>query len=171
MSYSPGKWNDIILPVTGLGNGVVVPAMTNVIGNVSTYGFATGDFFYGAFEIPHNYKEGSDLDVHIHWAPSSTNTGDCVWAFEYTIANKNGTFGATAILAATQAGSGTALKHQYLEFSPTITGTSIKVGAIIMYRLLRNAVGDTFTGTALGCSLGIHYQCDSIGSNAETTKN
>jgi hypothetical protein len=27
------------------------------------------------FEIPHTYREGSDLEVHLHWAPSSTNTG------------------------------------------------------------------------------------------------
>lgn len=171
MSHLFAKWKDLILPVTGMGVGGTIPAMTAVTGNINTYGFQTGDYLYGAFEIQHDYLEGSDLYVHIHWAPTTTNTGNCIFEFEYTLANVNATLPGSTTISETQAGSGVALRHQLAEFTTVISGVGRKIGDIVAFRIYRTAAGNTFTGLALMFSLGIHYQMDVTGSNQRTSKN
>lgn len=171
MSYLAGKWKDLIIPGAALGAGGAAPALTVLQGNAQVYGFATSEFVYGQFEIQHDYQEGTDITVHVHWAPSSTNAGNVVWDFEYTVANVNGVFPATQTLSVTQAGAGVASTHQLASMSAVLPGTGRKIGDIIAFRLLRNATGNTFTGTALLLSIGAHYQCDSLGSNQIASKN
>jgi hypothetical protein len=110
--------------------------------------------------------------VHIHWSPSSTNTGNALFNFEYSRANKTtGTFGTSTVLSATQAGSGTINKHQYLTLG-TISGTGAKIGDIIVFAFSRlgSDASDTFTGNCFVHSVGIHYQCDTIGSRTVNDK-
>jgi hypothetical protein len=170
--YTDGIWKDFILLVSGLGQGVTVPSLTTVVGNVQTYLFQTGDMLWGAFEIQHDYKEGTDLYAHVHWAPDSTNTGNAVFLFEYTVANINGNFlSPSVVITATQAASGVINRHQKVDFSPVISGSGRKIGDIISFRLFRTTTGNTFTGNCLMFSVGVHYECDSLGSNQINSKN
>lgn len=171
MSYIDGKWKDLIVPIVGLAGGAQAPTATTITGNINGLGFATGDNVYGAFEIQHDYKEGTDLYVHVHWSPNSTNNGNVVFDFEYTVAGFNATFPAATTISATQASGGVTNAHKLAAISTTISGTGRKIGDIICFRLLRNATGNTYTGTAIVHSIGIHYECDSLGSNEISTKN
>jgi hypothetical protein len=164
-------WDDIIVPASNLRGGVSVPNFSVFQNGVYQLLFINtqSDEVYGSFEIPHDYKEGTDLQPHIHWSPNSTNTGNCVWDFEYTIVNANGTFGATTTTTITQAGSGTINKHQLANTAAVISGSGIKVGAICVFRLAR-PTGDAFTGDAFLHSVGVHYQIDTMGSRQITTK-
>jgi len=170
MSHIKGKWKDLIVPAVGLGPGGTVPSMGTVVGNIRTYEFQTGDLLYGAFEIQHDYQENTDMYVHVHWAPTNTNTGNIVFDFEYTKANWAATFPASTTISVTEAAPGIALTHMVTEFPTTISGT-IKIGEIIAFRLLRQATGNTFTGNALMFSIGIHYRIDITGSNLRMLKN
>lgn len=120
---------------------------------------------HGTLEIQHDYKDGSNLEVHIHWSPSTTNTGNCRWGFEYTVANMNATFPATTTTYAVQAGSGTVNQHQYLTVV-TITGTGLTAGANIAFRIFRDGTNaaDTFTGNAFLHKIAFHYEADKLGS-------
>lgn len=120
---------------------------------------------HGTLEIQHDYKNGSNLEVHIHWSPSTTNTGNCRWGFEYTVANMNATFPATTTTYAVQAGSGTVNQHQYLTVV-TITGTGLTAGANIAFRIFRDGTNaaDTFTGNAFLHKIAFHYEADKLGS-------
>lgn len=52
-----------------------------------------------------------------------------------------------------------------------ISGATIKIGDIIAFRFYRQNGGtDTFTGNVFVHSVGIHYECDTIGSRNTTTK-
>lgn len=168
MSHKTGQWKDLILPVTALTGGTL-PTFGVFSGDLRTYEFQTGDVLHGSFEIQHDYIEGSELYVHVHWAPSTTNTGNCIFLFDYSIASVGTAFPVQAQLSATQAGGGVALQHQLATFTPTISG-AIKIGNIIAFRLVRTATGNTFTGNAFVFSIGVHYKCDALGSNQMLTK-
>jgi hypothetical protein len=173
---NPTQWNDIIMSAVNLRTGNTPPTFAAFQNGVYGYEFinAQSDELHGAFELQHGYKEGTNLDVHVHWSPTNTNTGNCVWNFEYTIANVAGTFGATTTLVTAggaDLGSGVINSHIYHDIG-TISGTvpaTIHIGAICAFRVSRPA-GDAFTGDAFLHSIGIHYQCDTIGSANETSK-
>jgi hypothetical protein len=165
------KWKDLILPITSVGPGGSNPAATTLLGNVQVYGFQTGDLIQGSFEIQHDYIEGTDLNVHVHWAPSTSNTGAVVFNFEYTVANVGAVYPATTILNQPFTPSGVQAQHQLSAFTTTIPGTGRKIGDVVCFRFLRNATGNAFTGLALVTSIGVHYQCDCLGSNQIVSKN
>lgn len=125
---------------------------------------ATTDL-HGSFEILHNYLDGSSFELHIHWSPSTTNTGNCYWGIDYSISNMLAVWPAptTALVAA--AASGVVGTHQYTTMA-AITGTGLTKGATIDFRIYRlgNNVLDTFTGSAFLHNVGLHYI---IGSNGD----
>lgn len=120
---------------------------------------------HGTLEFQHDYKEGSNVEVHIHWSPSTTNTGNCRWGFEYTLAGMNGTYGATTTVYATQAGSGVVNKHQYLTLA-SLSGSGITIGTVIAFRIFRDGANgaDTFTGNAFLHRIAFHYESDRLGT-------
>ena len=80
-----------------------------------------------------------------------------------------GTFGPAAQKTLTAAGSGVALQHQYSTGNTAIDGDDIKIGDVIVFALSRPA-GDAFTGDAFLHSIGLHYECDTLGSRARSQK-
>jgi hypothetical protein len=165
-------YDDIIIQASNLRtSGTTPPTFTVFQDSIYAVQFtnAQTDIVYGSFEIPHTYKEGTDLEVHLHWSPDSTNTGNVVFNFAYTIANMAGTFGAEATKTFTQAGSGTINKHQYISNNTNISGGSIGIGTIVVFALSR-PTGDAFTGNAFLHSIGVHYQIDTMGSRQPSTK-
>jgi hypothetical protein len=165
-------YDDIIISASNLRGGVTAPAFAEFIAPVWALKFINGqtDTVYGSFEIPHTYKEGTALEVHVHWSPSSTNTEDCVWKFNAVVENMGsaGAFGAIPEMTATDAGGGVAFTHQYASFG-TIAGTGRRIGDIIAFELTRPA-GDGFTGDAFLHSIGVHFQVDTMGSRQISSK-
>lgn len=165
-------YDDIIISASNLRPGASAPEFAVFISPVYAMKFVAGntDIAYGAFEIPHDYKEGTALEVHVHWSPSSADTGDCVFKFNAVVENMGsaGAFGAIAEMTATDAGGGVAKTHQYASFG-TIAGANRKIGDIIAFELKRPNT-DSFTGDAFLLSIGIHYQIDTIGSRSISAK-
>lgn len=174
---SPTAWEDIRVPLsrartTGAGN----PGYDTFKDGTLAFAFdkASDESVYLDIQIPHNYKLGTTMDAHIHWAPLDTNAGGVVWCLEYTIQDVGGTFGSTTTDCARQVGSGTAFKHQIIDIE-AITGTTA-VSAILEGRLFRDADSSQGKGTddydndAFGLSFDLHYQIDSLGSRQELVK-
>ena len=87
MSLSKGGVNDPnLVQVKDNGSGST---------GVYTYQFDnnTEEELFFAAQIPHAWKEGSNIYPHVHWYPTNTDTGNVIWGLEYTWANVNGTFG------------------------------------------------------------------------------
>jgi hypothetical protein len=166
-------YDDIIISAMNLRGGGTPPNYVQFQDSIYGTSFVDNatDIVYGSFEIPHTYKEGSDLEVHLHWSPSSVNTGRCDWVMKYTWANMNGVFGAEETLTFQQEGSGVINKSQYVSANVLIDGTSkdIKIGAIFAFALSR-PTGDAFTGDAFLHSVGVHYQVDTMGSRQMSVK-
>jgi len=123
-------------------------------------------------QMPHSWKEGSDVTPHIHWWPTSTNTGDVYWRLEYKWTNINGTdAGAFTTVNIQDAGDGTNLKHQVASFG-TISGAGKTISSMLIMKVSRigGDVLDTYTADALFREFDIHYEMDTLGSRAILTK-
>lgn len=164
-------YSDLIISAANLRVGNSPPSFVAFQDSIYATSFINGntDIVYGSFEIQHDYKEGTALEVHLHWSPSSTNTGNCVWSMKYSKAGMAGTFGAEESLTFTQAGSGTVNKHQYVSGNVLISGTGLTIGTVILFALSRPS-GDAFTGDAFLHSVGVHYQIDTMGSRTISAK-
>lgn len=131
----------------------------------SRFDNAATNSVHGTIELQHDYVDGTDLELHLHWSPTTTNTGDCKWGVEYTFANMDATFPTTTTVTAVQAGSGTVNKHQYLTIA-TLSGIGLTKGAVMAFRLYRDGThaSDTFTGNAFLHRVALHYAVNKLGS-------
>lgn len=139
---------------------------------IDTYAFSVGDQVDGSFEIQHDYKEGTDITFHIHWqgivAPAG-GTDNVKWQLIYTIA-RSGVALAPASTITKQAAFTTQYAFNITSFD-AITGTNIKIGDQLLFRLDRIAAdSDEYGGAALVATVGMHYQVDTLGSSTITTK-
>jgi len=174
--YSDTFWDDLRVPLTGIsgpGSSGTAPGFDVFLGAVRAYAFdpTTDEELLFTSQLPHKWKEGTSIVPHIHWSPEDTNTGNVVWSLEYTKASINGTFGATTTISVTDAGDGTAYKHQVADFA-AISMTGETISTILVCRLFRDADNgsDTYTGDAFGHEIDFHYEIDQPGSVDETTK-
>ncbi len=141
---------------------------------VYTYMFADNaeeQVFFSVL-IPHGYKLGSNLHLHVHWSPQTTDTGQVDWFLEYTISNLDGTFGDTAIVIMSATGDGIINKQQLAEHITSIDGSGLQLAAMLICRLYRDggAGNDDFTGDAALLEFDIHFEQDTIASHEEYVK-
>lgn len=189
-------WDDLRVPLTrGLTGATNPPTFAQFKDNgdssvgVYLYSFAdesvagNEEQLWFEAQLPHGYKEGSDICAHIHWTPAvSGGVNQFVkWGLEYTWQSINGTFGNTTIItsdasaAATATSSGdttlTAGKH-YLTEIGTISGTGQTISSMLCCRLFRNSshATDDLAQAAFGFEIDFHYRIDALGSLEETTK-
>ena len=131
-------------------------------------------------QLPHNYKEGSDLEGHLHWTPcdrgNEENGATVGWKADYSWANRVTAFAASATIDLSDACSGTDDLHEKTA-SVTITGTGKEISSMLLIRLYRSDTGadDTWAGTSNAQSpaileLDFHFEIDSLGSDLERSK-
>lgn len=138
---------------------------------VETLAFNTGEGISGAFEMQHDYKEGSNFQFHVHWQgiAAPTGTDKVQWQLEYTVAQNGTTLNApTTIVIETD------FDTQY-EFTrsdfPVINGAGIGIGDQFLFKLSRIAATiDEYGGDALMATCGIHYEVDMVGSRTLESK-
>lgn len=116
-------------------------------------------------QMPHTWAEGEDIEPHVHWMPTNTNTGDVLWQMEYKWTNigdvEAGTFTSVDVV---DAGRGTAYTHQLASFGE-ISGAGKTASSILSIRLSRvgGDVKDTYNADALLKEFDIHYPINSFG--------
>jgi hypothetical protein len=170
-------YNDIIIPSAGLGAAASAPDQEplgdgTLIRAYAFNGAATMEQLYGQFEIPHDYRTGSTLEVHVHWSPTTTNTGNVLWNFEYISAQMGGGY-LTGLTILSYSGStdGNQWMHKYTSLGE-INDSNMYIGAIIAFRLYRDPTIDidTYPDDASLLSIGVHYEADTLGSRQRAIK-
>lgn len=187
-------WNDLppIQFIVRNPSAAAVPTRTVLItpsggDAIYAYTFAytggTGDYVEGSYEILHETKNGSVLDIHLHGATQGTDNAVryAKYRCSYTIANLNFAlnnepsteqqFTATSsgvleaeltIPANTPAGT-----HFYLDLG-MINLDWVKFGAMFVYTFKRIAASSTAPTNDPYCfNLGVHVQQDKDGSADE----
>lgn len=167
-------WNDINFSASNLKPGSSSPAWQAITGGLFGYVFedAKVQELHGCEEILHGYRAGTDIIPHIHWAPTTTNTGTVRFGLEYAWVNFNENATGTTTIYAASAAPGTIGSHRIIAF-PAIPGAGKKHGSYFCMRLFRDGTNaaDTFTGGAFVPQFGLHYQIDAHGSAEIATKN
>ena len=131
---------------------------------------------YFTCQLPHSYKEGSDIHVHCHWTPKDRGVAEDIktvaWKMDYSWANIDGTFGASATADMTDTCTGTNHKHKMTP-SATLTGTSKNISSMLVCKIYRDS-GDTWVGTTANgpalLELDFHFEADSFGSKTVLAK-
>jgi hypothetical protein len=147
---------------------------------IYTVGFAVGEEGSGVIEIPHDYKEGTDIVFHIHWGANDAPAGgtdNVKWQLTYSIARGSNTFPDSITPAAVEVAYTTQYQYLFTDLA-TITGSTggvdggnIKIGDQFHFTVKRIAASaDEFGGEALMGTLGFHYQKDTLGSRSISAK-
>jgi hypothetical protein len=151
-------------------------------GGVSTYlwQFAKNNIASFTVQIPHGYKVGEDIYVHIHWTPGSRGNeenGNTVgWKIDYSWANIGDNFGTMVTVDLSDACDGTDHKHQMTP-DVAIIGSSKGISSMLLCNIKRTDTGsdDTWSGTTSGelpmlLEIDFHFPIDMIGSRQRTSK-
>ncbi len=151
------------------------PAFENFADGLFAFAFeatnADDESLHFVAQLPHAYKEGTNIVPHVHWMPSSTNAGDVVWELEYIWVNVNGTTPGSTSVTVTDAGDGVALKQQKAIFA-ALDGTGKTISSVLTGRLTRltSHIDDDFTGIAYGLEIDFHFEMNTIGSRQPLVK-
>lgn len=171
------RWEDLnVAPFsTSLGPNVRPPSVVKFKDNGAG---STGSYLYGfdetkeqevffSVQLPHAWKEGSDLRPHVHFTTPTQTATTITWGLEYTWQNiGSGAYGNTSILTNAVA-CPIAYTHTIGSLG-TISGVGKKISSILICRLFRATGG--YVGDALLLSVDFHIQLDTIGSTNETSK-
>lgn len=182
MSGTATVWDDLVLPL----DAAKVPASNapdweSFVGNLNKYAYQVNDFQEFTTELLHGYKTGSTFEFHIHGALNATlATGDETVKFEieYSIADMDAVDSLGDVFPATTTinqeitiPDGTVdLTNIYISIGTDSTA-GFAIGATIVGRIRRIASSGTeLVGDMFVTQVGIHYEIDTIGSRAITTK-
>jgi hypothetical protein len=168
-------WNDISAGLDA--SRVTGTTQTVMVGNIRELVFSNNDTAdFPSVELLHGYKEGTNFEFHLHIATRGTNASayHVRYTLEYSLAPVNGVFGATTTLdvETTIAGGTTALTHKKIDLG-AVVGAGLTIGTQVKYVLKKIASASSDAPAANNpfvLQVGLHYQVDTVGSRAETTK-
>jgi len=176
-------WNDFVVPVQ-VASRSTVPG-TTAPNELAYKGGVVYEFIDGAdrtcyftIQLPHTYKEGTDIVFHIHWSIDTSGAGagaeNVEWDYSYSASSPTSDHSESwpAPTTGTQTvdvQSVTADDH-VLSNIVTITGTNFKISEVIIMSLTRTGSTDSYGGHALLVSADVHHEIDTVGSRQITTK-
>lgn len=105
-----GEWDDLTVPLSGVSqpsDALTAPVMMKIMdsiggagtGGVWGWGFVNtreDDLLFSA-QLPHSYRQGSDMLFHVHWTMVTATTGTVRWGLEYAWSNIDGSFKITKL--------------------------------------------------------------------------
>lgn len=167
-------WNDINKSLLPLSTGANVPPIIAVNGaaylKVRAFSGAAITHELGeGFEVLHDYKEGSDVQPHVHWAPTTAAAGTVKLQLAYMWVNRDGIFENETIISVTVNSPGVAWKEQRTNL-PLISGAGKEIGSRFQFVLFRIPTEDTYGDQIAPFDFGLHYEQDRRGSRQITTK-
>jgi hypothetical protein len=168
-------WDDLRFPATAI-NPPGVAADPDIDTTFGTFLFAVNEVIFLIAQMPHSWKEGSDIVPHVHWYKTTSADGDVNWQLDYRWAPIGEVFASSWTTLNVQApvpgtpDTDTANKHLLSSFG-AVSASGKTLSDMLLMKLTRVAA----TGTEYGADAGffefdIHFQSDSRGSAQEFVK-
>ena len=167
-------------------SGVTAPTWGVFVGGLYMNFFenAKTQSVYFNVQMPHAWKQGTDLGAHVHWATKATAplTTTVYWTLEYqwvnvgsdcNLSTNNTTSGYTVLTNANiNPDNSLAVGEHAITSVGTISGTGKNLSSVLVCRVYRQGdhANDTYTGDAALLSIDFHYEVDSFGSGTEFAK-
>jgi len=161
-------YKEIQITVEGLKPGATAPTEA-IIGNYSVLQFAgvgSTDEVFTIFHIPNDWAEGTDITVHIHWAPTNANAGNVLWQMTWDATESdNNEFISDAGTTVSISDATQSLQDELLESgNMTISGASLTLEDTIGIRIFRVPSGpDTYASPASLVFVEFRYTSDKLG--------
>lgn len=164
------RWQDLLSEITTRTTGAGTPAYNVLVAPNRSYQFAVNDEVYNSLHVPHDWKPGTPVYLHIHWIGTNTNTGTVTWDFNWTYAKGYGqkAFSANSLLQVTQAHCGIANGHNIAELSASQALLPDGFEPDGLLKVATKLSAKTYTGNVFADYIDLHYQSDEI---LTTTKN
>jgi len=128
----------------------------------------------GCVQVPHGWKEGSNIYPHIHWTKTTADgSGLAVaWEMKYAVASIGEAIPAySAWLSHTlESGDLTTLEKHNLSSFTAINMAAETVGVYIFWQLQRDVTDDTYGSNARLLGIDFHYERNTGGSEIEYDK-
>jgi hypothetical protein len=168
-------WQDIDFPIIIRTTGANIPTLATLKGNITAPQWGVNDFSVcEGQEMIHAWREGSEVQWHVHVVTGGTDTSDRYIRFEieWTWAAFNGALPTTTTTTSADLliPANTADRtHLIFEISKvTFAGT---IGSHVWARLKRVAAAGTAPTANPFCSMmQMHVECDTVGSRSISTK-
>jgi len=169
-------WTDVVTPLLVAKLPTQnQPALTSVRNRTYAYCFSDAitsneEEAYLTLQLPHSYKENSQIFCHLHWLTLTNTTGSTTWAMEYTWTSYTKKMQYSKIKKVTVANGG-AYIHTIADFGELIPFNKT-ISSLVNVRLYRNSgiANDTYTGLSCGLSFDCHIEMDTLGSASEYHK-
>ncbi|HEB27330.1 MAG TPA: hypothetical protein ENI05_06075 [Porticoccus sp.] len=156
------------------------PTWAGFIGNLNNYTYGLNDFQEFSTEIKHSYKEGSDIEFHLHGATNGLEGVDKTIKFEieYELINPSTINGLGGVYTGTTIMNGemiipasTADKTSFVLNIGIENSGNFNQGASVVGRVRRIAsTGTEPASDPFVVQVGIHVEQDTVGSRTELTK-
>lgn len=123
-------------------------------------------------QIPHSYKQGSNIVPHIHWTPEDNGAGNVRWVLTYSWANIGSAFPVESTDTQVFACDTVTDKHQIDGFT-AISGTGKTISSMLLCSIQRedSDASDTYDNKdAYLLEIDFHFEKDMVGSRLILTK-
>jgi hypothetical protein len=174
VTVEDGYWEDLRFPAQGINPaGSPAPASVDSSTYFGTLLFAgnTDNHIAGVAQLPHSWQRGTAIRPHIHWAKTTTASGDIAWRFRYAWADIGGTFSTYSDWQSPATGgvshSNTANKHALTSFPEMSPATGVGESSIILWELMRDVSEDDVADAVRLFELDFHYQTNKSGTRSE----
>lgn len=168
------RWEDLRFPATGISIGGFTSAPASQTDTGLLLFDAAGIETVGILaQLPHAWKEGSDLKPHIHWAKTSDAAGDVVWTYRYKWIDYDGVASAwSSLFLGTDTNTVDSTQKHIITSFDAMDAADHNISALLLIQLARlgTDAGDTYAADALLYEFDIHYQVDGKGSYQEYIK-
>ena len=170
-------WEDLRVPISAVRLGGANPASEQAYKGslVASFSSVADNYIYFVAQIPHDYKEGTDIVAHIHWTIPVSGAGggaeNVKWDFTYSWANIGTAFPAQSNATVTVDVQNDVLDDHMLDNIVTITGTGKTISSEILCSLKRDVgVANDYASAAYLVEVDFHYEKDMLGSRQITSK-
>ena len=169
------NWDDLRFPVGAVKLGAANPPDEQLYkgGLVLSYPSNANRIAYVTAQLPHTWKEGTDLAVHIHWAIPTSGAGggaeNVKFDLTHSWANLGVAFPGETTLTFTRDVQDDVADIHLLNDWAVISGTGKTFSSMLILSIERDvAVANDYTDKAYLVEVDIHYKRNRLGSYSET---
>ena len=170
-------WDDLRFPASAVRVGSAQPATEQSYrgGIVLSFASNADNSVYFIAQMPHKWKEGTDIEIHVHWTIPVSGAGggaeNVKWDITHSVASIGGSFPVESTITATHDVQNDSANDHLLTNIGTIDMAGHTFSNCIIFSLTRDTgVANDYASAAYLVEVDIHYQIDSLGSKEEYAK-
>ena len=169
-------WDDLKFPATAINPpGQASDPDVEASSGLLLFASSGTELIFALAQMPHAWKEGSEISPHVHWQKTTSAAGNVAWQIRYKIASIAAVMDAswTDLGISTTPVPGTpdintADYHMITGFDNIdMTGETLSTCILFEVSRVGGDAADTYGADARLLEFDVHYQIDSLGSAEE----